>query len=435
MLEILFSGVGAAVAWMTALLLLKYQRAAVLFHALIVGGICAAAECVLRFSGLSRLSEPVFMGIFLVTTLAVALEKKEAHGNAILAFFTARGAYSIFRFGAAIGGYGIWASAGLQTVFGILAWRMKDSFPEENWREYFSGFSGHEKKLDVRIWHVYGITAVQCLLCSACAGALEPAGVRDGTLVMLVLCAVYWGALLSVSLLIEYRRETMAALIEQQYRSEMQSFMNIIRSQRHDYNFHVQTLARLLKTGNAGACERYVDELVKDSIAMNTLLPIKDPAISALINNFRTLAAREGLELHIDIRNDLSRVVTNVYETNKILSNLLQNAIDESRTHADKSWGIHLTILKRGEYCVIQVSNAFASDVSSGQYISDIYRHGYTTKPGHDGVGLSSVRTLLERYKGVIYTRIEEGTIRFTVKIPLRYSANQEDQMRREELT
>lgn len=429
MVQIPLSGIGAAVAWMTALLLLKYQRPTVLFHGLIVGGMCAAAESVLYFTALQQLSEPVSMAIFLLMTLAVALEKTGSHGNAALAFFTARGAYCVFRFAA---GCGAGIAFALQFVFAALAFRMRNSFPERDWRDYFSGPAPHDKKLDVRIWHVYGITALQCLICSLCAGLIRLDGIAAAVL-SVTLCAVYWGALLSVSMLIEYRRETMAALIEQQYRGEMQSFMNVIRSQRHDYNFHVQTLARLLKTGNVSACEKYVDELVRDSIAMNELLPVKDPAISALINNFRTLAAREGIELHINIQNDLSRVVTNVYETNKILSNLLQNAIDETRTHADKSQGIHLTILKRGEFCVIHVANPFVSSAASGQYIKDIYRHGYTTKPGHDGVGLSSVRTLLERYKGVIYTQVEEGMIRFTVKIPLRYAASTEDKMGRED--
>lgn len=429
MADIVLTGIGAAVAWMTAMLLLKFPRPAVLFHALIVGGICAAAECVLFFTNYQKLSEPISMAIFLLMTLAVAMEKTGSHGNAILAFFTAKGAFSVFSFAGDVPAVAFI----LQVIFAVCAWKMASSFPERDWRDYFTGPAPHDKKLDVRIWHVYAITAVQCLMCSACAGFVQTEGLVDTLVFLVVLCIVYWGSLLSVSLLIEYRRETMAALIEQQYRSEMQSFMNVIRSQRHDYNFHVQTLARLLSTGNVDACERYVDELVKDSIAMNTLLPVKDPAISALINNFRTLAARGGIELHIDIQNDLSRVVTTVYETNKIISNLLQNAIDEVSKHQDKSYGIHLMILKRGEFCVIHVTNAFAADVSSGQYIKDIYRHGYTTKPGHDGVGLSSVKTLLERYKGVIYTQVEKNTIRFTAKIPLRYAASTEDEMVREE--
>ena len=431
--NIIVAGTGAMFAWLVALVLLKFQRSSIWFHALIVGGICAAAECIISYTELSGLSAPVSLLIFLLMTLAIGLEKPRYHGNAILALLTAGGAYGIFIFAAGCGRYGFWVSCFLQAAFAVLALRLRDSFPEQDWRDYFSDAAPRDKKLNIRIWHVYAVTALQCALCAACPLLLSFDTLAGAFPVLLLLCAFFWGSLLGVSLMTEYRRESMTALIEQQYRGEMQSFLNVIRSQRHDYNFHVQTLARLLQTGDMSACEKYVNELVKDSIAMNTLLPVKDPAISAMINNFRTLAARNGVDMYIDIQNDLSRVVTNVYETNKIISNLLQNAIDETSHHADKSYGIHLTILKRGEFCVIRVSNAFFGDINSGQYISDIYRNGYTTKPGHDGVGLSSVKSLLERYRGVIYTQIEDGRIHFTVKIPLRYKASEEDKMSRED--
>ncbi len=127
---------------------------------------------------------------------------------------------------------------------------------------------------------------------------------------------------------------------------------------------------------------------------MNAVPPIQDPAISAMIHSFQTLAAREGIRLHISISTDLVQIATNVYETNKIISNLLQNAIDETATHQDKSYGIHLTILKRGEYCVIRVSNELGARTLSPEELGRIYQQGYTSKQGHEGVGLSSIRLL-----------------------------------------
>lgn len=437
-MDILLTGIGGAAAWLCALLLIRFQRSALLFHSLIAGGLCAAAAWALWASGFSQLILPVSLLLFLLLTLAVDLERGGGHGDAALAFLAAQGAYSIFRF-AARAFPAAWPGAGwvpallLPAAFAAGMLAAGDRLPAPGWREFFSGPSGEAKALDVRAWHVYGVLAVPCALCSACAALMPALPPAAAVLLTAGLSALFWGAVLCLVLMIQYRRESVAALVERQYRDEMRSFMDVIRSQRHDYNFHVQTLARLIQAGNLPACEKYVEELVRDSAAMNALLPIKDPAISALIGNFRTLAAREGVELHLDIQDDLSRVVTNVYETNKVISNLLQNAIDETKSHRDKSYGIHLTTLKRGEFCVIQVANAFPADVASGEYISDIYRQGYTTKAGHDGVGLSSVKTLLERYRGVIYTQIDSGVICFTAKIPLRYAKKPEDTMARTE--
>ena len=160
---------------------------------------------------------------------------------------------------------------------------------------------------------------------------------------------------------------------------------------------------------------------------MNAVLPVKDAAISALVHNFQLLAAREGIELYIDIQNDLSQIVTNVYETNKIISNLLQNALDETVTHKDKSYGIRLSVLKRGEYCVIRVSNELEETVDDPQSLGRIYQQGYSTKHGHDGVGLSSIRTLAARYQGTVYTQIEGKVIHFVAKIPINYAKSSEE--------
>lgn len=437
-MDILLSGIAAAAAWLIALLFIRFERAAIGFHMLIAAGLCAAADAVLLSISYAHLSFISSSAVFLLLTLAVSLQRKDAHGDATIAFLIAEGAFSIFRLAGGIflslpvGTVSLLAYL-LPMVFALAAFYLREQAPKADWRDYFAGPSHASLRMNVRKWHIYGVLITACLFCTGSMWLAEGASVAHACALAAVLSALYWLSLFAVVLMINYRQESMGILIEQQYRSEVQSFMNVIRSQRHDYNFHVQTLARMLRMGDTSSCEKYVEELVKDSIAMNALLPVKDPAISSLINNFRTLAAREGIELHINIQDDLSRVVTNVYETNKVISNLLQNAIDETKVHADKSYGIGLTILKRGEYCVIRVSNAFPAEISHGDYISDIYRHGYTTKPGHDGIGLSSVRTLLARYRGMIYTEVENGVICFTAKIPMRYSPNQEDEMAREE--
>ena len=79
---------------------------------------------------------------------------------------------------------------------------------------------------------------------------------------------------------------------EKQYRDDMQTYMSVVRSQRHDYNFHVQALAGLFRKGDMDECRTYLDNLVRDSTEMNTYLPIKDPAIAALVFSFRTMASQ-----------------------------------------------------------------------------------------------------------------------------------------------
>lgn len=299
------------------------------------------------------------------------------------------------------------------------AYAMRGHFPPQDWREYFE--SGAQDQTALRRWSVYVPLGLAAGLEVTLLYSIDPPGrLLSAFAVFAVNAALCWGALYIASLMVSYRREKLTALIDQSYHREMQSFMSVIRSQRHDYNFHLQALSGLIDAGNMDECRQYLHHLVQDSSAVNTFLPVYDPAIAALIFSFRTMAMEHGIELHMDIQNDLKHVVTSVYETNKIIGNLLQNAIDEVSTHEDKSFGIHLYILKRGENCIIHVANQISLHGDPQTYLQEMYRPGHSTKTSHEGIGLSSIQNLLRRYRGVIYSRIDGEVIHCFVKIPIR---------------
>ena len=53
----------------------------------------------------------------------------------------------------------------------------------------------------------------------------------------------------------------------------------------------------------------------------------------------------------------------------------------------DRSFGIHLTILKRGEFCIINVAN----EARQGDPMAS-YRAGASSKSGHEGIGIASIQ-------------------------------------------
>lgn len=312
----------------------------------------------------------------------------------------------------------------LIAAFALQYWAFYRHFPDSDWPEFFRSGQSEPKRLNIQKSHIYATAGILCAI-NGVLPLLNFSALWQATVVCASSFVILWGGILLIILMIYYRKERLAVLLEQQYRTETQAFMNVIRSQRHDYNFHVQTIAGLMARDKIEECRAYVNALEKDSSEMNVLMPFKDPAISATIFSFRTLAIRQGIALHIDIQYDLSQIATNVYETNKNLSNLLQNAIDEVSTHADKSDGIWLTILKRGEFCVIRVSNQ-VKEIPTAEQLGRLYDQGYTTKKSHEGVGLSSIRVLAERYHGIAYAQMEDDRTSFIVRIPIN-TAKQEE--------
>ena len=427
--------INTMLAWGFALRFIQRKRTQILFDA----GLPSIAQGILAFLlirfGAAAYQLQFSVLLFLLVTVIVQIQAKNGYGSAVLAFCLAQSVYSIFSY---IGmyGYGQWKLKGLLVylvcilIFAIILFQVRDSFPSADWQSFYGENSPKPQRLEWKLWQIYvlaGGLAVVFVAWTLFLGE-ETLSIRTFLFSGVAMLALFESEILLFILMHSYKKERIEALLEHQYRDEMQSFMNVIRSQRHDYNFHVQTIAGLLRQGDMKECLKYMDALEKDSIRMNEILPVKDPAISAMIHNFQSLAAREGIALHIDIENDLTQIATNVYETNKIISNLLQNAIDETKTHEDKSYGIHLTILKRGEYIVIRVSNLIDPAKMSEKELSNIYKQGYSTKQGQEGVGLSSIRQLAGRYRGTIYTQLEEDQIHFVAKIPINYAKKQEEE-------
>ena len=421
--EVIYHFFAAAAAWFAALCFLRVKPRIASLHAAACGVLVALAAFLLRSGDAASMLLPLSLSIFLLSGIAVGLQKPLGWGSAVIAFLLASSAFSVFCIprlsDANLGIEGIVCGGIAIVLHLVLVLVLRNRFPDPAWKnDLMDRESGRVSLLALQM---HGIPAGLFLLTAAVAMFSSADSVKGFAGRLTLGGAAYWLGVWLMILLPALRKEKTAVEAEQQYRGEMQSFLNVIRSQRHDYNFHVQTIAGLIRQGQIDECLRYVNALEEDSAIMNAVLPIKDPAISAMIHNFQILSAREGISLYIDIHYDLGQIATNVYETNKIISNLLQNAIDEVSTHEDKSYGIHLTILKRGEFCVIRTSNKLKR-VPGSEELGQIYQQGYTTKRGHDGVGLSSVRTLLTRYHGTIYTQLEEDVIHFVARVPINYA-------------
>lgn len=241
----------------------------------------------------------------------------------------------------------------------------------------------------------------------------------------LLMSAMFWAVTGVTVLLVAYGQKREQSSAEQGYHESMRTFMNVVRSQRHDYNLHVQTVASLIAQEKWDECRSYVNALSQDTAQMNAVLPVKDPAVAALIHNYRTLAAQRGITILTDIRDDMARVVTSAYETNKIIGNLLQNALDELEQQLDCGT-VELCIFKRGEYCMIRVSNQVADPEAFSRAKESLFRQGFTTKQGHDGVGLSSIQALSRQVGGDVTAWLEGKTVHFVASIPMRLEAESE---------
>ena len=75
---------------------------------------------------------------------------------------------------------------------------------------------------------------------------------------ILLATAIFWLGLSVMALLVICGQRQQQSAAEGLYHNDMNVFMNVVRSQRHDYNLHVQTVASLISQQKWEECRSYV---------------------------------------------------------------------------------------------------------------------------------------------------------------------------------
>ncbi len=201
-------------------------------------------------------------------------------------------------------------------------------------------------------------------------------------------------------------------------------YMNTIRSQRHDFNIHLHAIDGLIESGEFNECRTYISKMVEDANDVNDIMPVYDAMTGSMLYNMRHTAQNLGTNIYYDIKYDMKNVMCNAYECNKIIGNLIQNAIDASVSDEAKKHGIHVHIFKHTGNTIISVSNYFDGDPDS---ILSAFDLNYSTKKHHEGIGLSMVEKTLKKYGGKVFVEFLDKEITFIAHIPNKYLMEEKD--------
>ena len=174
---------------------------------------------------------------------------------------------------------------------------------------------------------------------------------------------------------------------------------NKIKIMRHDMRHHIMELQILAEKGQTKDIQKYLDQMT-DFIKMSKEIVESGNIKTDCLINFFLQKAKENLnEVKIDV--SLPEEIKHSFDLNIVLGNLLENAIEASRKSEEKL--LIISLYHDAGILKIKVRNSFSGAIMKG-------RSGFITNKEHKeehGIGLKSVRKIVENYDGILETRTE----------------------------
>lgn len=214
----------------------------------------------------------------------------------------------------------------------------------------------------------------------------------------------------------ESKRETEMALMQKQIDMQMQSYTALelnYRTQRkmtHEFERHIQTLQSLMDRREYDAANQYVQNIRRNRSLKIVSVHSGHPVIDAILNEKHQVAQENDVKLQIEV-NDLSGVAIQTDKLVILLSNLLDNALEECyRVEGRKE--IRCKILLSDDLYVAVRNTSRYVEIADG--------HIATTKGSatDHGYGIPAIRYVLDEL-GAEYTfDYSDGWFRFVSEIP-----------------
>ena len=182
---------------------------------------------------------------------------------------------------------------------------------------------------------------------------------------------------------------------------------------KHDYMNILIVIGSYIKDDDIiGLTEFYNKDLLPESIRViecdkgfGVLHHIKISALKGLISSKAILAHANGIQINIEIVEDIFEMGISVIDISRIIGILFDNAIEAALMCKVKK--INFGLIKSEGSTVLRISNSCAEDTPP---IHKIYEKNFSTKGCSRGVGLKTIKQIInEKYTNIIInTKIKD---------------------------
>lgn len=192
-----------------------------------------------------------------------------------------------------------------------------------------------------------------------------------------------------------------------------------LRAQTHEHANRIHTLVSLLELGRTAQALDFAtqDLQLSQRLADEVVGSIDEPVVSALLMGKISQAHERGIELRVQVGQEVELTGLTAHDAVTILGNLIDNAMDAAAEGTEPRW-VEVCIAEAPAGLEIEVADSGAGvDAAAAE---KVLTKGFTTKlsdGGGRGIGLALVRQAVQRLGGTLRIGRRAGAV-FTVTLP-----------------
>ncbi len=195
---------------------------------------------------------------------------------------------------------------------------------------------------------------------------------------------------------------------------DLEMLNNKIRAQRHDFLNHLQVVYSLMEMEEYGEASEYIEKVYGDITALSRTLKTANPSINALMQVKIGACEQAGIHVVLNIQSRWENLPMPGWEMCKVLSNIIDNAMDALQDVEERCLTITLTENLHA-FCFTVSNNGPMIPVRSQD---TIFNPGVTGKGSGHGMGLYIVQQTMKKYGGEISLTSTPEETAFSGTIP-----------------
>ena len=191
----------------------------------------------------------------------------------------------------------------------------------------------------------------------------------------------------------------------QDYTRNLEAMYNSLRSFKHDYVNILLSLSSYIEDGDMDRLKDFFEGkifptknlITGEDYKLNQLSNISVLEIKSLLSAKMIYAHESGIDITIDIPDKVESFLIDTVDLARILGNFLDNAIEATLETEQPQIGLNIIQNKTGVSIII--SNRFRDN---GLMLHKLKQKGFSTKIGHQGIGLGNAQKIISSYDNVL---------------------------------